>query len=227
MNHMTMILANPKTGQPEAFRVDLEKLAPATIPRGMAGPFLYTFEMDSGDGIKQFEASVMMNDEKLTAMFTEYPVVAKITERWTTAGHTKAFGEFRDTGKDQVLSLKASLFGKSHIWIDIDRGHITGGSYDAKTKKSYALPFYNFYNHGDVCLGGLEGTLAGKKPLHILNLFLASFTTPHATMADRQLKFRPNLEKGIVVTDKVPNCDLFDFPIDTAILDKPIARLTP
>lgn len=224
MPDATLILNNPLTGVPEAFRMPLEKLEAGVLPADMAGPFRYRMMLEATNGPQEFDATLMMSSTRLQVAFTEYPVIAKVLDGYNLAGPALHFLEYNDrNGVDMVLRLKAAILGKTHIWLDINAGVITGGTYSTKDKKAYVLPFYNFHNHGAVCMGNCG---RHNNPLVQLNLFLGSFMTPHHTYAGNH-KFKPSKDKTQVVVDQVPASTPFDFAVDRRLFEKPIATITP
>lgn len=221
-----LLLPSQLSGNHEVYEMDLTKLNPGNIPKPMVGPFRYVFSFDTGQGAEDFEATVVMNDASIHAAFTEFPVISSVYSGYDINGPQSRICEMRAANTtERVLRLKASLFGKTHIWISIANGAVMGGTYDTVKKQPSVLPFYNFYNGGTVCMGNLQMT---GKPLDDLNRFLSSYTTPHQTMADRNLVFKPDKECKQVVCDKTPRCDIFDHPIDRRIFtERPIATILP
>lgn len=221
-----LLLPNQASGQHEVFEMDLTQLNPGNLPKPRVGVFRYVFSFDTGDGPEDFEATVTMNDSEIHAAFTEFPVISSIYDNYDIMGPQRKICEMKATGtKDRVLRLKASLFGKSHIWITITNGQAMGGTWDSTKKQPHVLPFYNFYNNGSMCMGSLA--LTGK-PLEDLNRLLSAYTTPHATMSDRGCVFKPCKDMKLIVCDKAPRADPFDYPVDRRIFtDKPIATLLP
>lgn len=222
----TLILDDPTTGTPGVWSFDMDKMKPGNLPSRMGGPFRYKFTLEDKNGPKDFEATLVMDENRLQVAFQEYPIIAKVLDEYTITGPQLRILEFGDKrGKDTIMRLKASIFGKTHIWLNIQGGAITGGSYDANAKTCHALPFYNFYNHGEVCLGSCD---VSNNPLRQLNNFLGSYTTPHTTFTDKTLVFKPNKDLTQVVTERVPKCDRFDYNIDRRLFEmKPIASLSP
>lgn len=228
MKHATLILTDPKSQKPTAYRLDLESAQPGVIPKDLSGPFEYRFELDVGNGPVRFSGQVVMSDTAIQFVTTEYPVLVKTRRQWTTCGDLTLACEMADTNATPAIyKLQARMYGKSHFWVDINEGKVTAGTYNADKNTAHSLPFWNFYNHGDVCLGGLDGKLHGQNPLANLNRFLCAYTTPHITQADRSIEFKLNPETGIITANKVPVCDRIDWPIEQRLFQKPLAKITP
>lgn len=228
---MALLIPDRITGQPMIYNIDVEALKPGELPQKPSGPYLFEFDMDDGRGPRRFEGTVMMTNNRILAAFRSFPVVAMVFNGWTIRGKVCQFMEVNMQGQPNVdtrlMELKAELFGRTHIWLDIDRGTVTGGLYDNRDNSCWSLPFYNFYNDGRTCLGGLEGTLNKMPPLQKLYTFLSAYTTPHVTYNDQQGSFKPDNDQVKVVSARVPKHYAFDYPIDKDLFGKPIAAIRP
>lgn len=225
----TLILNNPTTGVPEAYRLNLAAVQPGAMPTHLAGPFRFLFSLtDETNHNVEFEATVFISDKRCVAFFPIFPVICKVKQAFDIRhGERVAMLENYETGPTQLFTLDPQILGRTHVWIDLDGRTIMGGTYNAKTKTPANFPFYNYYDQLTVCMGNLNLPDAG--PLAKLNYFVTALTTPHLTWGSAKTDghcWNLDPDKRVITTRKAPrstNCT-YDLPDPTG---KPIAIISP
>ena len=222
MSSLSIILPNPKTGAPEAFKVDMEKMSPSDIPQHMAGPFKYTFSLAGDDGKpRDFDTQICLNRENIIMACRVLPCITKVKKQISLEnGPGLKAVEMNDQGRTEILELHAKDMGLDWIWISIGT-EIGGGGIKADGSITQ-LKFYNFYNHGSVCMGGMD--LRTTDPLSNLNNFIGGYVTPHKTYTGNH-QFR--IKEKRFVPSRTPTADPMDFPVELGVFTKPLANLMP
>jgi len=172
------------------------------MPEHLAGPFEFTFTLGDERGVHEFESRLLMNEKDFVIAFKQFPVFASITKELTHNTILEQVAEYeQDDSPLQVLTLDVEKLYTNGQWLVMS---VSGGSVTAfiATEKgeTFVIPFYNFYESGAICTGGVN--LEGKcwKDLFAL---IGSRTTPHKTWSAKLyhagMGFRP--KEGRIVED--------------------------